>query len=196
MLYIGPTFLLAVFLGCTVTRKAAPSRSPRSRRSRPATSAGASRGGRCVGVRPPPRAAARGSRQLGVEAVGSQTGRDPRGGGRRPPLQAPGRPDRAGPDARRPAVDAVPPVGTVAEGARLLGRPRPLRPHPGGRWLHRPRHNNEQPWALLHELSHAYHDQVLGFEDACVRRAYDHYKASGHGDSVLHISGHRIVTTP
>ena len=53
------------------------------------------------------------------------------------------------------------------------------------------RNNNEQPWAVLHELSHAYHDQVLGFDEARVREVYEHYKASGRGESVLHIGGRR-----
>src|SRR5438270_13039773 len=34
-------------------------------------------------------------------------------------------------------------------------------------WTH------EQPWMVLHELAHAYHDRVLGFENAEVKAAYD-----------------------
>ena len=55
-----------------------------------------------------------------------------------------------------------------------------------------PRIRNEQPWAVLHELSHAYHDQVLGFDDPRIIKVYEDYKKSGHGDSVLHISGRRL----
>jgi hypothetical protein len=54
-----------------------------------------------------------------------------------------------------------------------------------------PRHHHDQPWDVLHELAHAYHDQVLGFESPEIRRAWERYRASGHGDSVLHIGGRR-----
>jgi hypothetical protein len=36
---------------------------------------------------------------------------------------------------------------------------------------------NEQPWVILHELSHAYHNQVLGFEDPRIMKAYEAYTA-------------------
>ena len=56
----------------------------------------------------------------------------------------------------------------------------------------RARQINEQPWVVLHELAHAYHDQVLGFDEPRIRRAYDRYKASGHGDKVLRFDGARV----
>ena len=31
------------------------------------------------------------------------------------------------------------------------------------------RNINEQPWVILHELAHAYHDQVLGFDEPRIR---------------------------
>jgi hypothetical protein len=52
------------------------------------------------------------------------------------------------------------------------------------------RHQHVQPWCVLHELAHAYHDQVLGFEEPRVKSVWEKYKASGHGDSVLHVDGH------
>ena len=55
-----------------------------------------------------------------------------------------------------------------------------------------PRNINEQPWAVLHELAHAYHDQVLGFEDPRIIKAYDDYKRSGHGDKTLLFNGSRV----
>ncbi len=55
-----------------------------------------------------------------------------------------------------------------------------------------PRQINVQPWCVLHELAHAYHDQVLGFDEARIRDAYQRYKKSGHGDSVLLITGERV----
>ena len=42
---------------------------------------------------------------------------------------------------------------------------------------------------ILHELAHAYHDQVLGFDDAEVVAAWKRFAASGRYDSVLHIDG-------
>jgi len=54
-----------------------------------------------------------------------------------------------------------------------------------------PRHNNEQPWVVLHELAHGYHDQVFGFDDVRIRKAWERYKESDHGNSVLSISGKR-----
>jgi hypothetical protein len=50
----------------------------------------------------------------------------------------------------------------------------------------------EQPFALLHELAHAYHDQVLGFDNADVMAAYTRFKQSGKYNSVLHISGRML----
>lgn len=55
-----------------------------------------------------------------------------------------------------------------------------------------PRHNSEQPWCVLHELAHAYHDQVLGFEEERISAAFERFRKSGHGDSTLHIGGKRI----
>jgi hypothetical protein len=53
----------------------------------------------------------------------------------------------------------------------------------------RTRQVNEQPWAILHELAHAYHDQVRGFEDPRIQEVYEKYKLSGHGDRVLLFDG-------
>ncbi|MCE9603614.1 MAG: metallopeptidase [Planctomycetia bacterium] len=61
-------------------------------------------------------------------------------------------------------------------------------------------HRRVQPWCVLHELAHAYHDQVLGFDHAEVRAAYDSAKQAGIYDKVLHIQGnttkHYALTTP
>jgi len=54
------------------------------------------------------------------------------------------------------------------------------------------RNVNEQPWVMLHELAHAYHDQVLGFDDARVDAAYTNYKASGRGDATLLYDGRKV----
>jgi hypothetical protein len=55
-----------------------------------------------------------------------------------------------------------------------------------------PRQINVQPWCVLHELAHAYHDLVLGFDEVRIRDAYARYKKSGHGDKALLITGERV----
>jgi hypothetical protein len=55
-----------------------------------------------------------------------------------------------------------------------------------------PRQINVQPWCVLHELAHAYHDQVLGFDEVRIRDAYTRFKKSGHGDHALLITGERV----
>jgi hypothetical protein len=52
-----------------------------------------------------------------------------------------------------------------------------------------PRNINEQPWVVLHELAHAYHDRVLGFDDPEIKEAYKQAVKDGQYESVLHISG-------
>ncbi|MDX1962395.1 MAG: metallopeptidase [Pirellulales bacterium] len=50
----------------------------------------------------------------------------------------------------------------------------------------------EQPWCVLHELAHAYHDQVHGFDDPRILEAYNKYKASGRGEKALLYDGKRV----
>jgi hypothetical protein len=85
--------------------------------------------------------------------------------------------------------------------------------HPGKQWLvgngypadlvkcvHLPyaksivtsRNIREQPWCILHELAHAYHDQFLDFENPSIKEAYERYKSSGRGDATLLYSGKRV----
>ncbi len=52
-----------------------------------------------------------------------------------------------------------------------------------------PRHQRIQPWCVLHELAHAYHDRVLGFDEPRIRAIWEKYCASGHGESVLYTGG-------
>ena len=54
------------------------------------------------------------------------------------------------------------------------------------------RNINEQPWVILHELAHAYHDQRLGFDEPRIREAYERFKQSGHGDAALLYNGKRV----
>jgi hypothetical protein len=54
------------------------------------------------------------------------------------------------------------------------------------------RNVREQPWVILHELAHAYHDQVLGFDEPRVKEAYEKYKKSGRGEKALLYTGNRV----
>ena len=53
------------------------------------------------------------------------------------------------------------------------------------------RNVNEQPWVVLHELAHAYHDQVLGFDEPRVVAAWEAFKADGRGQATLLFDGTR-----
>lgn len=89
---------------------------------------------------------------------------------------------------------------------------RAMQYHPSGDWLeehgyprdlekcvHLPRaadvatrrNVNEQPWVVLHELAHAYHDQVLGFDEPRILAAWQAFKADGRGQSTLLFDGSR-----
>lgn len=85
--------------------------------------------------------------------------------------------------------------------------------HPGAKWLRDHGHDpamvkavhipdagrligliksNHQPAVMLHELAHAYHDRVLGFEYGPIRKAWDKIVASKKYEKVLHISGRQV----
>lgn len=49
----------------------------------------------------------------------------------------------------------------------------------------------EQPWVILHELAHAYHDQVLGFDEPRIIAAYAAFKDGGAGKETLLFDGSR-----
>jgi hypothetical protein len=53
-------------------------------------------------------------------------------------------------------------------------------------------HQRIQPWSLLHELAHAYHDQVLDFENEKIQAAYTRFKERGVYESVLHTGGRKL----
>ena len=48
-----------------------------------------------------------------------------------------------------------------------------------------PFENRRMPWVILHELSHAYHDQVLGFDEPRIIAAWKKFKDSGKYTSVV-----------
>ncbi len=52
-----------------------------------------------------------------------------------------------------------------------------------------PYENHRMPWVILHELAHAYHDQVLGFEEPRVLAAWKKFRDSGKYNSVLTVNG-------
>lgn len=52
-------------------------------------------------------------------------------------------------------------------------------------------HQRVQPWSVMHELAHAYHDQVLDFEHPQIKAAWERIKESKRFESVLHINGHK-----
>src|SRR5437870_662950 len=55
-----------------------------------------------------------------------------------------------------------------------------------------PRLQHDQPWMVLHELAHAYHDQVLGFDEPRIKAAWKKFVASGKYESVRHVSGKMV----
>ena len=90
------------------------------------------------------------------------------------------------------------------------GALRPMQYHPSADWLKEhgyserlarcvhipdaqeflsPFENHRQPWAVLHELAHAYHDRVLGFDDARVIAAWKKFRDGGRYRSVLTTPG-------
>jgi hypothetical protein len=93
------------------------------------------------------------------------------------------------------------------------GKLRPAQYHPSAGWLkshgysealvrcvHIPQaadfasveHQRVQPWSVLHELAHAYHDQVLGFDHAEIRVAWERFRDGGRYKSTLHINGKMV----
>ena len=56
---------------------------------------------------------------------------------------------------------------------------------PGAGEFLSPFENHRMPWVVLHELSHGYHDQVLGFEEPRVAAAWKKFCESGKYKSVL-----------
>ena len=56
---------------------------------------------------------------------------------------------------------------------------------PGAEEFLSPFENHRMPWVVLHELSHGYHDQVLGFDEPRVAAVWEKFCASGKYKSVL-----------
>lgn len=56
---------------------------------------------------------------------------------------------------------------------------------PDTAWFLSPFDNHRMPWAVLHELAHGYHNQVLGFDEPRVRAAWEKFRDSGKYAMVL-----------
>ena len=48
-----------------------------------------------------------------------------------------------------------------------------------------PYENHRMPWVVLHELTHGYHDQVLGYDEPRIKAAWKRLRDSGKYKSVL-----------
>ena len=48
-----------------------------------------------------------------------------------------------------------------------------------------PFENHRMPWVVLHELSHGYHDQILGFDEPRVKAAWLNFRDSGKYKTIL-----------
>jgi len=53
--------------------------------------------------------------------------------------------------------------------------------------------NVRMPYLMLHELAHAYHDQVLGFGNSKIRIQYEAARDSGSYESVKRFTGRKII---
>ena len=53
--------------------------------------------------------------------------------------------------------------------------------------------NTRMPYVMLHELAHAYHDQVLGFKDVRIREAFERATESGVYDDVRRFTGRKYI---
>ena len=60
---------------------------------------------------------------------------------------------------------------------------------PDAKYFANARFQRSQPSGVLHELAHAYHDQVLGFDHAEIKAAWKEFVKGGRYQSVLHIDG-------
>ncbi|MDE0959609.1 MAG: metallopeptidase [Planctomycetota bacterium] len=49
--------------------------------------------------------------------------------------------------------------------------------------------SNVQPWVMLHEMAHAWHDQIITFEDPEIIDAFEQAVSSKRYENVLHING-------
>lgn len=62
---------------------------------------------------------------------------------------------------------------------------------PDAAYFAKPRFQREQPSGVLHELAHAYHDQVLGFDDAEIKSAWNAFRDSDRSSAALHVNGEK-----
>jgi hypothetical protein len=53
--------------------------------------------------------------------------------------------------------------------------------------------NTRMPYMMLHELAHAYHDQVLDFRNPEIRSAFENARDSGNYKKVKRFTGRKII---
>jgi hypothetical protein len=63
---------------------------------------------------------------------------------------------------------------------------------PNARALYDEQQILKHPWVVLHELAHSYHDQVLGFDHAGIKAAYQKAVRDKKYDAVLLYSGQTV----
>lgn len=119
--------------------------------------------------------------------------------------------------ARLVTITAVVPEKAVKELQKVTiqidldyGKLRSMQYHPSAEWLKEngyhenlarcvhipqvdgllsPSSNRRMPMVILHELAHAYHDQILGFEDKRIMAAWKKFCDSGNYESILTQNG-------
>ena len=52
------------------------------------------------------------------------------------------------------------------------------------------RHHRIQPWCVLHELAHSYHDRVLGFDNPRIKSVWEKWRLKPEYETTLYIEGH------
>lgn len=52
------------------------------------------------------------------------------------------------------------------------------------------RHHRIQPWCVLHELAHSYHDRVLGFDHPRIKSVWEKWRQKPEYETSLYIEGH------
>lgn len=52
-------------------------------------------------------------------------------------------------------------------------------------------HHRVQPWSVLHELAHSYHDRVLGFDYPPIKNAWEKWRQKKEYENTLYINGSR-----
>jgi hypothetical protein len=60
---------------------------------------------------------------------------------------------------------------------------------PDAKYFCNARFQRHQPWGVMHELAHAYHDRVLGFNHAEIKQAWETFRKNERYQKTLHVDG-------